>query len=374
MVEHHQIAFIGWNPFQFLHVKDLAKSIPGCIFVVEKRKEYLEEFPADFFSNVDIPVMIWDRAKMPTLDGVFDIIVCQTPFFRIEAFEKTKIVMIQYGYAKEPHNYGAWRSLADLCLTYGDYATKKISYFCTAISVGNPRYDSWIVPEKILACKRKYSGKLYPKLKTILYVPTWGDLSSIDRFLDSILNLSENYNVILKLHHNTDLLENTRKNKINERVNCYGANDDLIELINIADVVISDYSGAIFDAVYFNKPIILLGNKCDIRDMSLKMDAYSLEYSERENIGYEVYEPDDLLSAVKHVINNIDFYSKMHNSLKGDLFIDTDNSVGLAINALNRLYKGEFSPNQSQLYVRQISKELLSVKRQLQISLKNNKS
>lgn len=50
-------------------------------------------------------------------------------------------------------------------------------------------------------------------LKRILYVPTWGDLSSIDYYLDEVIALSRNYTVMLKLHHNTDFLEGERKKK-----------------------------------------------------------------------------------------------------------------------------------------------------------------
>ncbi len=36
MVDFPKVAFIGWNPFQFLHVKDLASSIHRAIFIIEK--------------------------------------------------------------------------------------------------------------------------------------------------------------------------------------------------------------------------------------------------------------------------------------------------------------------------------------------------
>ncbi|HBD1449606.1 TPA: CDP-glycerol--glycerophosphate glycerophosphotransferase, partial [Escherichia coli] len=143
---------------------------------------YIKDFSCNLLHNTDVPVIVWDRSKMAELDGLFDIIICQTIFFRMETFVKTKIVMIQYGYAKEPHNYGAWRSLGDLCLTYGDYARKKISHFCPSVSIGNPRYDKWhkVINNKDVQVPENNNVTL----KKILYVPTWGDLSSIDYYLD----------------------------------------------------------------------------------------------------------------------------------------------------------------------------------------------
>ena len=44
MVDFPTVGFVGWNPFQFLHVKELAKAIPGAVFIIEKRKNYIKDF------------------------------------------------------------------------------------------------------------------------------------------------------------------------------------------------------------------------------------------------------------------------------------------------------------------------------------------
>ena len=46
--------------------------------------------------------------------------------------------MVQYGYAKEPYNFGAWRENADLLLAYGEYAREKFSKSARSISIGIP--------------------------------------------------------------------------------------------------------------------------------------------------------------------------------------------------------------------------------------------
>ncbi len=134
-----------------------------------------------------------------------------------------------------------------------------------------------------------------------------GDLSSIDNYLNDIIALSENYVVMLKLHHNTDCLESYIKRKIDNRIYCYGANDDILDLINESDIVISDYSGAIFDAVYFKKPIILL-NKEVHYDNNGKIDSFSIEYARRSELGYEVNNPEELFYAVQYVLNNKEYF------------------------------------------------------------------
>ncbi|MFG0397690.1 CDP-glycerol glycerophosphotransferase family protein [Pseudomonas sp. zjy_11] len=366
-----RVGFVGWNPFQFLHIQKLASTFPGACFVIEKRKDFIEEFSEEVLKNPSTPIMVWDRAKMPTLDGVFDIIVCQTPFSRIETFEKSKIAMIQYGYAKEPHNYGPWRAFADVCLTYGPYAADRIDYFSPTAAVGNPRYDDWHKNEFHERAKLKHGHKLDVKRKTVLYLPTWGDLSSVDQYLEAIYNLSENFNVLTKMHHNTQLLEAGRKEKIATGNIChFGANDDLLELLSISDIVISDYSGAIFDAMYCKKPIALL--EADLEDQigGKKIDDYSLEYSRRDELGLRIQSPELLEAGIIELARNPSKYIAGYESLWSELFIPTQDSLSLAHNALVKLWKGEFVPSQPQTYVRKELKEFYSTKRQLAIAKK----
>ncbi|HGH5981388.1 TPA: CDP-glycerol glycerophosphotransferase family protein, partial [Kluyvera georgiana] len=228
--------------------------------------------------------------------------------------------------------------------------------------------------DTFIKCYDKFQSRFIPGLKTILYVPTWGDLSSIDDFLESVMALSGEYNVILKLHHNTDLLEGHRKNRVNGRINYFGANDDLLELISVSDIVISDYSGAIFDAIYFNKPVVLLSKNCNANEMDLKMDVYSIEYAERNNIGYEVFKPEELSSSVKYIFDNIEHFSTVHSEIKQRLFVETKDAVTQAVQAIHNLLNDCYSLTQSQRYIRHVNQELLSTKRKLQIALKNSKS
>ncbi|MDI9221128.1 CDP-glycerol glycerophosphotransferase family protein [Pantoea sp. EA-12] len=359
------IAFIGWNPFQFIHIKHLASKIDNCTFVIEKKKNYINEFDKEFFDNDSTPVMIWEQSKMQDLDGIFDIIICQTPFFRIETFKKTKIVMIQYGYAKEPHNYGPWRSLADLCLAYGDYAREKIEDYCPCVATGNPRFDQWANYQFVTNAEKTEDIK-----KTILYVPTWGELSSLDLYIERIISLSEKYNLILKLHHNSDLIEK-KKSLLdgNENISIYGANDDVLELINKSDLVISDYSGAIFDAVYFNKPIVLLDIPLNDKLGLGKIDFHSLEFAKRSQFGLCVKQPSDLIEIVEHALSKSEELVKNYSEMRNELFTDTQNACGNIISSLNSFWKEKKEITQKHLYIRKMNQELLATKRNLNIAL-----
>lgn len=358
-----QIAFIGWNPFQFIHVAEIARALPGSYFLVEKRKDYVREFDESILTGWDVPVLIWHRRMVQELDGLFDVIVCQTPFSQAELFTKTRIAMIQYGYAKEVHNYGAWRSLADLCLVYGPYAAAKIGYFCPVAQVGMPRFDKWHDPAFVSQTKDRYAHLLNKSRKTILYMPTWGDLSTVDKYIDSVRELGDRYNVLLKLHHNTALLESSRKQKLSQMDGCvhFGANDDVVELLAVADIVLSDYSGAIFDAVYCRKPVVLLHDDI-VQKVGTKMDRYSLEYAARERIGAIVENPALLGQVVDDVAAGKQGQCPCNDDLRTELFVDGPGATERAAEELVRLSRGEYEQTQLQSYIRREVRKSLAAK------------
>lgn len=368
----YKIAFIGWNPFQFIHIKLLASKIPGSVFILEKRRDHLNDFTKEILTNQEVPVVVWETGKIKELDGVFDVIVCQTMFLHLPLFEKTKIVMLQYGYAKEPHNYGTWRALADLCLVYGSYPEKKLSTYAPSKAVGNPRLQLWYDEDFHLIAKNKYIHSIDDGLLTVLYMPTWGELSSIDEYIGAVLGLSERYNVLIKLHHNTDLLEDGRLEKIEtDRIHFFGANDDALELLSISDIVISDYSGAIFDAIHCEKPVVLLDkNENEILEEA-KIDTHSLEFNRRDELGYRVARPSDLIDGIKHIEENYDYIVGEKKAIKSELYEYSENSVEKCIEAINSLISGDIVRTQMQSYIHDSVKELHQLKRQYNILKKS---
>lgn len=373
-MNNYKIAFIGWNPFQFIHIKSLASKIQGSVFILENRRDHLHDFTDEILTNQEVPVIVWEAGKIKELDGVFDVIVCQTMFLHLPLFEKTKIVMLQYGYAKEPHNYGTWRALADLCLVYGSYTEKKISAYSPSKAVGNPRLQLWYDEEFHLNAKSKYSHNIESDLLTVMYMPTWGELSSIDEYIDSVLALSKNYNLLIKLHHNTDLLEDGRLEKIEtDRIHFFGANDDALELLSISDIVISDYSGAIFDAIHCRKPVVLLDK--DEKEIleEAKIDVHSIEFNRRNELGYRVNKPSELIDGIRYVEKNYNNIISDKEGIKSELYEYSEESVEKCIEAIDSLMSGDIVRNQMQSYIHDSIKELYQLKRQYNI-LKKSKN
>ena len=124
--------------------------------------------------------------------------------------------------------------------------------------VGNPYLDE-------LSKMKETITKENNSKKTILIAPSWGMNCLFRRFgeklLDNIIN--SDYNIIIRPHHQSlisdkdiiDKFQNRYKYKNNvewdfNRVNIYS--------LSKADIMISDFSGVIFDYVFlFEKPVII---------------------------------------------------------------------------------------------------------------------
>jgi CDP-Glycerol:Poly(glycerophosphate) glycerophosphotransferase len=331
------IAFIGWNPFQIRHILGIAQKLENSCIIIEKRKDHIFKFDEELLTESGVPIIIWAKNRIGELDGLFDVIVCQTPFSQMELITKSRIAMIQYGYAKEGHNYGSWRSRADLCLVYGDYAAEKLRPLCPVVITGNPAMDPWHTEEFHLAARKKYSSFIDTSKKTILYAPTWGDLSTIEIYLEEVMKLSQNYNLLLKLHHTTDLLGNKKKLGLKNLNPIYlGANHNLLDLIAVSDVLLSDYSGAIFDAMYCAKPVVLLHSK-SLQRFGDKLNADSIEFSARHRIGSVLEWPTQLEKTILDLFEgNID-YGESNKSLIKHLYMPGPCSVDRSIAALTDL-------------------------------------
>jgi CDP-Glycerol:Poly(glycerophosphate) glycerophosphotransferase len=331
------IAFIGWNPFQVRHILGVAQKLKNSCILIEKRSDHILKFDENLLTESGVPVIIWPKNKIHQLDGLFDVIVCQTPFKQINLIKKSLIAMMQYGYAKASHNYGTWRSRANLCMVYGEHAARHIRPMCPVVITGNPSFDVWNEPTFHLTNKVKYKEFINPFKKTILYAPTWGELSTINYYFDEVVSLSDEYNVILKLHHNTDFLEK-RKRKYLERNSSltFGANTSLLELISISDIILSDYSGAIFDALQCKRPIILLHKSFSKGDANESYNQ-SLECTARHQIGPVIERNGILKGIIEQIIEGSIEFREPNEIITQDLYLKVQDATSRVSKALSEL-------------------------------------
>jgi hypothetical protein len=333
---HPKIAFVGWNPFQFLHFRNVASLLPGASLLIEDRKGDQENFDFSQVAPPSATLIHRNPTEMRDIDGEFDILVCQTPFAGIENIRTSKIAMLQYGYAKEAHNFAPWRSFADVCMTFGDYASRKIEPYCPCVATGNPRYGEWKSDSFHSSARQRYCHLIDPHKPTILYAPTWGALSSFNQFQEAISDLAKDYNVIFKIHHNSLLrgANSSAPTKSNYTINC-DTRDDIVELLAVCDLMISDYSGAIFDAIFCEIPVLLLDQEVEAYDSI--SDRYSIERERRNEIGARVSTPSDLAAAVHITLSRASKDNASISSLRANLFSTTGDPVANAAKVISDL-------------------------------------
>ncbi len=269
-----RIGFVIYYPFQFYVYKNVYQELRGdaefiidCCFpfpeeqqnqlihdIVELLRKHKARYrllrPEDyrhaaylrrFFESYECLVSVWERGCMnvPATIGI------------------RKVNMI-YGAGKDLTLVRPTRGLYDLTLAYSERDARLLSYFSETTIVGNPKFDDWFkndFDEQLLADLRK---RIDPQKKTIVYLPTHGDLSSVDQLSEELKKLAPTFNVIVKTHYYLTREEPKRLQKLNDpRLLLYADDTDLLPLLKLADVVVSDNSSAIFDAVLADKPLLV---------------------------------------------------------------------------------------------------------------------
>ena len=164
--------------------------------------------------------------------------------------------------AKPRTTYNIQQNLSyDAILVHSTYEEEVMANFSKTFLVGRLCFNGF---------KRKNNRSTK---KTILYLPTYGDLNYIDEVVGELKHLSDDYNIITKEHHGTNYLHSETK-KSEELKNVitkfYDSSYPLSKLLEIADVVLTDNSGSIFDSLYTNIPVCIFSKdieKCNFNNL-----------------------------------------------------------------------------------------------------------
>lgn len=327
--------------------------------------------PAEFL-GFDFQIVTPD--SLPRLDGSLTAVVCPNPFAGMEQLHETKCIGLQYSMAKDRYVNGPWRAMFDLTMTYGRYSAERIAHFCPTAMVGNPRFHRWFAD----ASNRSFARldiSLDRSRPTLLYLPTWGEFSSVDLFMETVIGLSRAYNVIIKVHHKTDTHEARRKEAIASQraVHYFGAMDDLLPLLELADVVMSDYSGAIFDAIYVRKPVVLLQSD-PATVIGKKFGFESIEYARRDEIGPVVSSPDDLESTLASVVSGKADFRSRNERLRSEVFEYDRDTGGVAAQVIKDFLSSSPDRPLHELYLRDDLRAARLQRRKEQENLKRLKA
>lgn len=264
----HDIAFLITNKYQIHHFAPIARALRGDPhFVIEIRDDDFgvsEPFVREHVPDAQVEWI--HKRDLHLLDGRYTAIVCQTPVLPQVFLRETLVVAQQYSLAKERYQFGVWRSLADLNLMFGEYSVDQVGGFANARAVGNPMFDRLFesVEPKSVVPPAPHEGLL-----RVLYLPTYGSLTSLNTMVERLRGTDTH--ITIKFHH---MAKSAERDAVPTEWSTAGSEIDPIELLRDADVVITDYSGAAFDAAYARRPLLLVdGVAPTARDLVRLSDA-----------------------------------------------------------------------------------------------------
>lgn len=177
-------------------------------------------------------------------------------------------------------------------------------------------------------------GPLPAHKPVLLYAPTWGDLSSLPQWSEQVAALSKIGTVLVKAHHNS--LRDGQLDDLSVAADVIDVSHvDLMQVLRLSDMMISDYSGAIFDGIMCEKPVVLLDVDGIEGKFGSKLDQSSLEMARRDELGVRVRSADALEVAVTRVLTDGPMVSE---KLKSSLFATNSGSVRAAyLKALDKI-------------------------------------
>lgn len=353
-----KIGFVVYYPFQFYPLKNIyAQFKDDAEFVVdhsikEKIPDTAPEKTAQLLAKKGVYFRVLSKEthrSAQSLGKFFRqyralISLTFTCCFWHEVNENRPKIRIEYGAGKDLSKFHPRQSKFDLLLLYGKRSAELSKFYTHSAIVGNTRFDDWFND----AVDKDYIKTLRTKLdsskKTILYLPTHSELSSLEALENTLSGMRSKFNVLIKLHHLTVYHEPAildsllKKNFI-----VFDDTADSLPLYKIADVILGDNSSANFEALFFKKPLVIT----DFLDKEFfeahrmrfgyyksnvgapQVYANSMEQQIKSKAAFRVKNPADLESALGQALWSPDVFSKERDEITKNVFSFNDGKCSL---------------------------------------------
>ena len=193
-----------------------------------------------------------------------------------------KNIRYMYTAGKNKYNiYSYWNKYYDGILCYGPYHEEKfkVRHGIPTSQMGYPRFDKYFNPgferESLI---RKF--KCDPSKQTIVWLTTWSNLSSIEKYIKEISSLRKEYNIVVRPHpHIKEKDPENFKQLFTANLNYIDDNNqDNVKLYALADLMIFDYGGSMFGSLYLNKNFLFLDMKLESKNNRFLGEKSSEDY------------------------------------------------------------------------------------------------
>lgn len=353
-----KIGFFCWSPFHYYVYKNIYGNLPNAEFIVGE-KRYIENVTyqqnvksiSNFLSQKKVFWRLYDK-NMPYkkhrdffLKYQAVVSVWPLPAYYQGFLDGILKIRVLYGNAKDLYNFGTWSADFELILSYGEYSQKYLSIFTLSQIVGNPKFDDWFNNSLDTNTINYLRNNLDPSKKTILYTPTHDTqkgMSSLPILLQEYLEQAKNFNFLIKLHYLTSIDEPESIEKL-KTMGCmfFDETTDILPLLKVCDIVLSDNSGAIFDAVLAQKSIVLfetdekvfrpnffIGNR-GVTGLMTYPNSLEQQIKKSENaVGPLIQSLNDLPDAISEIDKKNEFFKKNAEKIRTSVFGYQDGLCG----------------------------------------------
>lgn len=295
---------------------------------------------ADEFEKRKIPLMYYTSSKTdPIFDQKYEFVTSEyigegnTAFAKLNMLSAGFVLMTTPGLqvyqlkrSKSVKHYSHVLHMPNDATTYRLFG---LDYFDSVLLTGDYQKDDIRTLEKNRGINSKdlvtvgcsYLDVLSEKINsipaeenhvfTVLVSPSWGEVGVLKRFGEKLLDplAATGWKIIVRPHPQSKKSEADMLKRLEERYKDYANvewdyNRDNIYSMKKADIMISDFSGIVFDYTFLcNKPVMYVNTDMDLRPY----DAYDLnkqlwQFSVLEKMGIKLEEKD--FANIKEVIQN----------------------------------------------------------------------
>ena len=154
------------------------------------------------------------------------------------------------------------------------------------------------------------SDPIPPHDRTVLLAPSWGESGILSRFGEKLIDalIDTGYKIIVRPHPQSftsekDILDKLMSKYTDESKLVWNKDNDNFEVLRRSDILISDYSGVIYDfSLVFDKPIIYTDTSFDISPYDAAwIDETPWTFRILPNLGIVLNE--DNMSNIKELID-----------------------------------------------------------------------
>ena len=243
------------------------------------------------------------------------VVVSSTPSLDVFQWKRSKNVNYYIHVQHAANDISMYRMFGtdhfDAILLSGDYQVEEIRQLEKMRDIKPRELPLVGIPYMdVMKQRLEAAGPVPPHERTVLMAPSWGASGILSRFGEKLIDalISTGYKVIVRPHPQSyssekEMLENLMSKYTDESKVIWNRDNDNFEVLRNADILISDFSGIIFDfTLVFDKPLIYTDTKYDINPYDASwIEETPWTFRILPSLGLELNE--DNVSNIKELID-----------------------------------------------------------------------